>query len=117
MIKKVLLITVFVLMLLQSAAFAFESQGNIVFRDTLYGIAIGAILGSAVYLADDDHFAEKLSAGVIIGAVGGLAYGLYETESFVELDRDKIKVAVPTPVIEKKDNTVQYSASLFRTKF
>ncbi len=75
------------------------------------------------YLANDEIFLSSTGnsgtagRGVIVGAVGGLIYGFYETESFVELEKDKIKVAIPTPVIEKKDNAVQYSASLFRTRF
>jgi len=116
MIKKYLVISVASLIFLAGTAYA-QDSGQVVFKDTLYGTAIGAIIGSALYLADDDHFAAKFSTGVIIGAVGGLIYGLYETESFVEIEKDRIKVAVPTPVIEKKDETVRYSASLLRTRF
>jgi hypothetical protein len=114
--KKYLVIATAALILFANTAFA-QSSGQIVFKDTLYGTAIGAIIGSAVYLADDDHFAEKLSTGVIVGAVGGLVYGIYETESFVEIENDKVKVAIPTPVIEKKDETLRYSASLLKTRF
>ena len=116
MIKKYLVISAVSLILLANTAFA-QDSGQIVFKDTLYGTAIGAIIGSAFYLADDDHFATKFSTGVILGAIGGLAYGLYETESFVAIENNKIRVAVPTPIIEKKDETVQYSASLLRTRF
>jgi hypothetical protein len=116
MMKKYLVISVAALILLANTAFA-QGSGETVFRDTLYGTAIGALLGSAVYLADDDHFAEKLSAGIIVGTVGGLIYGLYETQSFVEIENDKVKVAIPTPVIEKKDETLRYSASLLKTRF
>lgn len=114
--KKYLIVAVVSLVFIAGNAFA-QDSGHVIFKDTLYGTAIGAIIGSAVYLADDDHFAAKFSTGVIIGAIGGLVYGLYETESFVEIENDEIKVAVPTPVIEKKDETVQYSASLLRTRF
>jgi len=116
MIKKYLVISFMALIFLAGNAFA-QDSGQIVFRDALYGAGIGALLGAAVYLADDDDFGEKLAAGVIVGTVGGLAYGLYETESFVEIEKDKIKVAIPTPVIEKKDEAVRYSASLLRTRF
>jgi hypothetical protein len=116
MIKKYLVISVVSLVFLANTAFA-QDSGQIIFKDTLYGTAIGALIGSAIYLADDDDFAAKFSTGVIIGAVGGLIYGLYETESFVEIENDKVKVAIPMPVIEIKDETVQYSASLLRSRF
>jgi len=114
--KKYLIFSAISLILLANTALA-QDSGQVIFRDTLYGTAIGAIIGSAFYLADDDHFATKFSTGVIIGALGGLVYGLYETESFVEIEKDKVKVAIPTPVIEKKHETIQYSASLLRTRF
>jgi hypothetical protein len=58
--KKAVLGAVMVLMVLQSTAFAIETGGDIVFRDTMYGLVIGAVLGGAVYLIDDDHLAQKL---------------------------------------------------------
>lgn len=114
--KKYLAILVITLILLANTAFA-QDRGETVFRDTLYGAGIGALLGAAVYLADDSHFGEKLAAGLIVGTVGGLAYGLYEAESLVEIEHNRIRVAVPTPVIEKEDETVRYSASLLKTRF
>lgn len=116
MVKKYLVISIAALMFLANSAFA-QDSGQIIFKDTLYGTAIGALIGSAVYLADDDHFAQKFSAGVLVGAIGGLIYGFYETESFVEIENDEVKFAVPTPVIEKKDETLRYSASLLKTRF
>lgn len=117
MLKKVALGIVLSLMVFQGTASAFDSEGEVLFRDSLYGAAIGALLGTAFYVADDSHFAEKISAGVIVGTIGGLFYGLYETRSFVEIENDKIRIAVPTPVIEKKEEGLQFSASLVRTRF
>ncbi len=117
MIKKILIIVVLSFMLLQSTTFALETEGEVLFRDSLYGAAIGALLGSAFYLADQDDFAEKFASGVIIGTVGGLIFGIVETSSFVEIEKDKVKFAVPTPIIENKNKGIQYSASLFKTKF
>lgn len=114
--KKYLVILVASLIFLANTSFA-QDSGRIIFRDTMFGTAIGALIGSAFYLADDDNFAGKFSAGVIIGAIGGLGYGFYETNSFVELEKDEIRVAVPTPVIEKKHDTIQYSASILRSRF
>jgi len=117
MIKKISIAAILVLFLFQSSAFAFDTDGEVIFADTLYGAAIGALLGTAIYVADDDNFASKISGGVIIGTLAGLAYGVYETNTFVELKDDKIKVAIPTLIIIPKENGVQYTASLFKARF
>ncbi len=117
MIKKILIITLLSVMFLQNAAFALETDGDVIFKDTLYGAAIGALLGSAIYLADSDHIGEKLGIGVAIGTLGGLVFGYSETKGFAEIEKDKIKFAVPTPVIEKKGDGIQYSASLLKARF
>jgi len=115
--KKILIMCVLSVLIFQGSAFAIESEGELIFRDTLYGAAIGAILGSAIYLADQDHFGEKLGVGIVIGSLGGLAFGVMETRTFVEIEKDNIKFALPTPVIEKKRDGLLYSASLLKTRF
>jgi hypothetical protein len=118
MIKKILIFTVLSIMVFQAAAFAFETEGQVIFRDSLYGLAIGAIIGAAFYVADDrEDFAQDVAAGVIVGTVAGLGYGLYETKSFVEIEKNKLKFAIPTPVIKQKNHGIQYSAYLLNTKF
>lgn len=115
--KKILIMAILSVFIFQSAAFAIESEGDIIFRDSLFGAAIGAILGTAIYLADQDNFGAKLGIGVAVGTLGGLAFGVMETKTFVEIEKDKIKFAVPTPVIEKNGEGMVYSASLLRTRF
>lgn len=101
----------------QGVASAFDSDGEILFRDALYGAAIGAILGGAVYLADQDDFGTKLGVGIAVGTVAGLVYGVVETRSFVELEEERVNIAIPTPVIEQDSSGIRYSASLLRTRF
>lgn len=117
MVKRVLISAVLALIIFQGTACAFDGEGEVVFRDSLYGAAIGALLGTAFYVVDQDDFAEKVATGVIVGTIGGLFYGVYETRSFVELRQDEIRLAVPTPVIQQKKDSLVYSASLFRSKF
>jgi len=117
MIKKISIAAILALFLFQSSAFAFDTNGEVIFTDAMYGAAIGALLGTAMYAADDENFASKISTGVIIGTIAGLAYGLHETNSFVELKDDKIKLAVPTPIIVPTENGIQYTASLFKAGF
>ena len=117
MIKKISIAVIFVLFLFQSSAFAFDSDGEVIFKDTLYGATIGALLGTALYVADQDSFGSKISTGVIIGSIAGIVYGLHETSTFAEVKDNKIKFAVPTPIIIPKENGVEYTASLFKARF
>lgn len=113
MIKKVLVCSVLFLLVFQSSAFAvIETQGDVVFRDALYGAAIGGLVGGAVYLTDQNDFAKKVGIGVIIGAVGGIIFGVVETRSVAEIDNNGVKFAVPTPVIEQRGDETIYSTSL-----
>lgn len=115
MIRKILLCTVLLLLVFQSSAFAvIETHGDVVFRDALYGAAIGAIIGGAFYLADQDDFGQKLGIGVVIGSVGGLVFGVMETRSLVEIEKDTVKFTLPTPVIQQNGDDIVYSTSLIR---
>jgi len=117
MMKKIILIAALSVLILQGTALAFESDGEIVFRDSMYGAAVGAILGGAIYLADQNNFAAKFATGVIAGTVGGLVFGVYETSALVEIEKDKVRFAMPTPVLNKQGKDIQYSASLFKSRF
>ena len=117
MLKKILTTTILLLMLFQGAAFAFDTNGDVIFKDTLYGAAIGSMLGVAFYMLDQDDFYKKFGSGLIIGTLGGVAYGVSETSGFVEIQNNEMKFAIPTPLIEKTDEDVRVSASLFKAAF
>ena len=117
MLKKILVITILSMMIFQTSAFAVETEGEVIFRDALYGAGIGALLGAALYIADDDDFGSKISTGLLVGTIAGLVVGFAETRSFVEMNQDEIKIAVPTPIIRKEKNGIQYSASLLKAEF
>lgn len=93
------------------------SQGEIVFTDSLYGAAIGGLIGVASYAVDGNDLGNKVGAGVIVGAVLGLAYGLYETKSFVEYKNNKVYVGIPVPEVEVKGSETVYKISLFKAEF
>ncbi len=118
MLKRVLMIAVLSLVIFQGTASAIETEGEVMFRDALYGAAIGVILGGAFALADDNgDDVEKLSTGIIFGTFGGLIFGLAETNVLVEIKNEGIKFALPTPLIEKKGENMQYAATILRAKF
>jgi len=115
MLKRVLVLAILCIVVFQGTAFAtIETQGDVVFRDALYGAAIGAILGGAVYLADKDDLATKIGIGVAVGTIGGLFFGVMETRSVVEIEKNEIKFAVPTPSIERRGDGIMYSTSLVK---
>jgi len=119
MIKKTIATAILLLILFQGSAFAkgLKGDGDIVFRDALYGAAIGAIFASAMYLIDQDDFATKLGSGVAIGTLGGLFWGVYETRSFVEIKKDEIKIGLPMPVIQETNKETIYSLSILKADF
>ena len=117
MLKKVLIIAILSLVIFQGTATAIETEGEVMFRDALYGAAIGVILGGAFALADDGDDVEKLSTGIIFGTFGGLLFGLAETDVLVEIKKEGIKFAFPTPMIEQKGENTQYAATILRAHF
>ena len=57
---------------------------KVVFQDTMWGGALGTIVGAAVWGLEDRSADEKISTfslrGLSIGILGGMAYGFYEAE-------------------------------------
>lgn len=119
MAKRVLGIALLVLIFFHTPVPAESaSKGEITFRDALYGAAIGALIGSGAYLIDEKDFGEKLGLGVVIGTVGGLAFGVIETQYFVEMKKDDIKLsAFSLPALEKRGNDIRYSFYLIKVDF
>lgn len=93
------------------------SAGQTLFGDALMGAALGGIVGAAAYAIDDDELGKKIGTGVIVGAVLGLAYGLYETRSFVEYRDGKAYVGIPVPEVEVTSQGTVYRTSLFHARF
>lgn len=118
MIKRIICLALLMLLAFQTVAYAQErTSGDVVFKDALYGAAIGGILGFAVYLADDDNFGEKVGIGVAIGTLGGLAFGLAETRGIVEIRKGGLKFNAPRVAIQKRGNSVLYSTNIFKVDF
>lgn len=119
MVKRVLGIALLVLMFLHTPVSADgASKGEIIFRNALYGTVIGALIGSGAYLIDEKEFGEKLGLGVVIGTAGGLVFGVIETQYFVEIEKDDIKLsALSLPALQKRDNDILYSFSLIKVDF
>jgi len=71
-------------------------DGEIIFRDTLYGAGIGALAGGAYFLIDDDDFGKKVGTGLLVGLVVGFAVGVYESQTaLVEIKNGKMHAGLP----------------------
>ena len=81
---------------LAAASNVFALDGEIIFRDALYGAGIGAIAGGAVYLIDGEDFGAKVGTGVFIGVIAGAAMGVYESQAaLVEIKNGKVYAGLP----------------------
>ncbi|MBN1636613.1 MAG: hypothetical protein JW920_08870 [Deltaproteobacteria bacterium] len=79
--KKIFLYSfiMFSLVILPGYANAASSL-QVVAEDTLWGAAIGTLVGAATLAFTDDvgDHLDRIAKGASIGLVGGLAFGLYE---------------------------------------
>lgn len=121
MVKRFLVVVLiamsFSVFLFQGVACAQYGAGRIVLEDTLYGAIIGGILGSAVYLLDEDNFGEKLGTGVAIGAIGGFIFGITDVSTMVQLEDGKVKVAAPAVILENRGDETVIRAGLVGVRF
>ncbi len=116
--KKVLVMVVVFCLVFASYSFAVETAGEVVFRDAMYGAAIGGVLAGAVYLIDQDELLTKLGTGIAIGTVAGMLYGIYENTAFAEISDGRVKIAMPVPQVTlTQDGTVAYTATVVRVNF
>ena len=54
--------------------------GQVVFQDTLYGIAIGSVMGGLGALATEEEpsYQRPVATGALLGSALGLGFGLFE---------------------------------------
>jgi len=92
--KKILTTGVLAVSLVFSQAKALD--GEIIFRDAMYGSAIGAVGGLALYATDGKDFGKKIGTGVLIGLVFGTGIGIYESQTaLVEINNGKMHAGIP----------------------
>jgi len=114
--KKVLLSLVAAFSILIPKSYALE--GEIIFKDALYGAGIGGLAGGALYLVDSNDFGAKVGIGVFLGLLAGTVIGFYESEgAFVQIDNGKLKVAFPDIKVEKNQMDTFTKVYLLGAKF
>ncbi len=124
MLKRVALVAVAMAVFLGSTAPAraqaadFEMQ--VVFEDAVYGAAIGGLIGGGFMLLSKhptDHW-DYLTTGAGAGIILGAAYGVFtSTRSFAEYEDGKLRIAMPTPQLELRNDELAMQADVFRTRF
>ena len=110
-IKKLLTASALISGIILSPAKALD--GEIIFRDAMYGTAIGVVGGLAAYAIDDGKdFGKKIGTGVLIGLIFGVGIGIYESNSaLVEINNGKMHAGLPE--IEIKN--VELSKNVYDT--
>lgn len=77
-------------------------DGEIIFRDTLYGAGVGTLAGGAYYLIDSKDFGKKIGTGLLIGLIVGFGIGVYESQTaLVEINNGKMHASLPEIKIQK----------------
>jgi len=117
MLKKAVLLAIILMLAFQGAAFA-ESSGAVILEDTLYGAVVGAVLGGAWYLLDQDEIGEKVAIGTGVGAFAGFVLGVTDAFSVVEVEPNgDIKYAMPTLMLTSHNGADVLSANLLKVNF
>jgi len=115
MLKKVIAVTIVVMLL--SAGAAFAASGDVILKDTFYGGLIGGLLGGAWYLLDEDDAADKVGTGIGIGIIGGFILGITDATASVKIENGEVKYAMPQIIIDKRKNATTYTAHLLQVNF
>jgi hypothetical protein len=104
-------------------AMAGDDAARSIFMDTFYGMAAGALIGSAVSLAQDSaDWGGNIGSGAAIGGIAGALFGIFTEVSYmVEIQDGKVAAGIPrVDVIQRntlKAPDVVASTGLFRYRF
>lgn len=74
-----------------------EEAVRSIFYDTFYGMAAGALIGSAISLAQDDpNWGGNVGTGAAIGGIGGALFGIFsEVHYMVDIQDGKVTAGIP----------------------
>jgi len=107
-----------------AVASAADFELETVFEDSLYGGAIGALIGGGAMLISSQpskHW-DYVVTGAGVGIIAGAVYGLYtSTRSFAQLEDGKMTIGVPTPKISlrqyEESTDLALEADLLRVNY
>jgi len=113
--KRVLVLCFVSVLLLQGTAFALD--GSVIFRDSLYGAAVGALIGVGLYAIDQNDAGSKIGGGVVAGTVVGALVGVADSRSMVSVEDGKVFVRAPVPAVRMDGRGVVVRSDLLRVGF
>ncbi|MRR55749.1 MAG: hypothetical protein EG822_14805 [Deltaproteobacteria bacterium] len=123
---KVFISTIFstaTLLIIQAPCHAAETAFKEIVQDSMYGGIAGTVVGAAVlaFTHKPGDNLEYMAYGAAAGVLGGAAYGYFSTRALVEVDKGKVKFAIPTVMPDVKDsprkNSIVISAELVKGNF
>jgi len=115
MLKKILVFAFALMLVFQGTALAVE--GEIIFRDGLYGAAIGVLIGIGVYAASGENAGPNIGGGLVLGTAIGVVVGVIESSGAIRIGGGEISVGIPTPRIAKLGDETRIDASLLDVNF
>ena len=102
---------------------AAETAFTEIVQDSIYGGIAGTVVGAAVLAfthKPGDHL-DYMAYGAAAGVLGGAAYGYFSSRALVEVDKGKVKFAIPTVMPDIKDsprkNSIAITADLIKGNF
>jgi len=117
--KKIAIVLV-VLLVFGTFSFAkAETRGGVILQDTFYGALTGAIIGTALLAFQDDpgDHLEYISYGAASGAIIGALYGVYEATALVEIENNKIKIAMPNVITKKEGDFLSATTNILKVRY
>ncbi|RQW88897.1 MAG: hypothetical protein EHM79_04740 [Geobacter sp.] len=112
-----------ILFLIQVPCHAAETAFKEIAKDSIYGGLAGTMVGAAVMAFSrkpGDHL-EYMAYGAAAGVLGGAAYGYFTSRALIEVDKGKVKFAIPTviPDLEgsSKKSSVVITTELIKGNF
>lgn len=98
-------------------ASAQENPLKVIVEDAFYGGVIGTLVGAALLAFPKhpgDHL-EYIGYGAATGVIAGTVFGAVSvSRSFAEVDKGKIRFAMPTVMPELQDNGARGTAVAFK---
>ena len=100
-----------ILFLIQVPCHAADTAFKEIVQDSIYGGLAGTVVGAAVMAFSHkpgDHL-EYMAYGAAAGVLGGAAYGYFTSRALVEVDKGKVKFAIPTVMPDHEDSSKKSS--------
>jgi hypothetical protein len=124
--KKIAVLLVIAVVFMSGTAYAggadLTVEGQTILVDMMYGAAIGAVLGAAVYAFDQERFGNKVLTGAALGTMGGFAIGVYSTvappRSVVAIDEEgDVRLSAPVIKVIPTEGGLAYHTDLLTYTF